>query len=105
VLDYLSDFICCLYGKPGAYGVVTLPFGVRWALREGSGAGEDARLGHIEACPSPHSFKGKTCCLSYLTDMLALGAFPSDCHNNASPPRLAPGLPRGAYTRVEGSGE
>ena len=22
VLDYLSDFICCLYGKPGAYGVV-----------------------------------------------------------------------------------
>jgi ATP-binding cassette subfamily E protein 1 len=28
-LDYLSDFICCLYGKPGAYGVVTLPFSVR----------------------------------------------------------------------------
>ncbi|KAF8115330.1 hypothetical protein N665_0029s0165 [Sinapis alba] len=29
VLDYLSDFICCLYGKPTAYGVVTLPFSVR----------------------------------------------------------------------------
>ncbi|XP_021823844.1 ABC transporter E family member 2-like [Prunus avium] len=29
VLDYLSDHICCLYGKPGAYGVVTLPFSVR----------------------------------------------------------------------------
>ncbi|WAR00084.1 ABCE1-like protein [Mya arenaria] len=29
VLDYLSDFICCLYGVPGAYGVVTMPFGVR----------------------------------------------------------------------------
>jgi len=29
ILDYLSDFICCLYGVPGAYGVVTLPFGVR----------------------------------------------------------------------------
>ena len=29
VLDYLSDFICVLYGKPGAYGVVTMPFGVR----------------------------------------------------------------------------
>ena len=29
VLDYLSDFICCLYRKPGAYGVVTLPFSVR----------------------------------------------------------------------------
>jgi ATP-binding cassette subfamily E protein 1 len=23
ILDYLSDFICCLYGVPGAYGVVT----------------------------------------------------------------------------------
>jgi len=29
VLDYLSDFICCLYGTPSAYGVVTLPFSVR----------------------------------------------------------------------------
>jgi len=29
ILDYLSDFICCLYGKPGAYGVVTMPFSVR----------------------------------------------------------------------------
>ncbi|KAF8960320.1 P-loop containing nucleoside triphosphate hydrolase protein, partial [Flammula alnicola] len=25
VLDYLSDFICCLYGKPSMYGVVTMP--------------------------------------------------------------------------------
>ena len=29
VLDYLSDYICCLYGTPSAYGVVTLPFSVR----------------------------------------------------------------------------
>ncbi|UYV74307.1 ABCE1 [Cordylochernes scorpioides] len=29
VLDYLSDFICCLYGTPGCYGVVTMPFSVR----------------------------------------------------------------------------
>lgn len=29
VLDYLSDFICCLYGSPGSYGVVTMPFSVR----------------------------------------------------------------------------
>ncbi|KAL2054562.1 hypothetical protein ABVK25_005310 [Lepraria finkii] len=29
VLDYLSDFICVLYGKPAAYGVVTLPASVR----------------------------------------------------------------------------
>lgn len=29
ILDYMSDFICCLYGQPGAYGVVTMPFSVR----------------------------------------------------------------------------
>jgi len=29
VLDYLSDFICVLYGVPGAYGVVTMPFSCR----------------------------------------------------------------------------
>ena len=29
VLDYLSDFICVLYGKPAIYGVVTAPFSVR----------------------------------------------------------------------------
>lgn len=29
VLDYLSDFICCLYGMPSAYGVVSMPFSVR----------------------------------------------------------------------------
>jgi ATP-binding cassette subfamily E protein 1 len=29
VLDYLSDYVCCLWGKPGAYGVVTMPFSVR----------------------------------------------------------------------------
>ncbi len=29
VLDYLSDFICILYGVPSVYGVVTLPSSVR----------------------------------------------------------------------------
>jgi len=29
VVDYLSDFVCVLYGRPGAYGVVTMPYGVR----------------------------------------------------------------------------
>jgi ATP-binding cassette subfamily E protein 1 len=29
VLDYLSDFVCCLYGRPSVYGVVTMPFSVR----------------------------------------------------------------------------
>lgn len=29
ILDYLSDFVCVLYGMPSYYGVVTLPFSVR----------------------------------------------------------------------------
>ncbi|EGV60289.1 hypothetical protein CANTEDRAFT_116344 [Yamadazyma tenuis ATCC 10573] len=29
VLDYLSDFVCILYGAPSVYGVVTLPNSVR----------------------------------------------------------------------------
>ena len=29
ILDYLSDFICVLYGEPGVYGVVTMPYSVR----------------------------------------------------------------------------
>lgn len=28
VLDYLSDFICCLYGVASVYGVVTMPSAV-----------------------------------------------------------------------------
>ena len=33
VLDYLSDFVCCLYGKPSMYGVVTMPYSVREGKR------------------------------------------------------------------------
>ena len=29
VLDYLSDYVCILYGMPSVYGVVTLPSSVR----------------------------------------------------------------------------
>ncbi len=32
VLDYLSDYVCVLYGGPGAYGVVTMPFSVRTGI-------------------------------------------------------------------------
>ncbi len=28
-LDYLSDFVCCVYGEPTAYGVCTMPYSVR----------------------------------------------------------------------------
>lgn len=41
VLDYLSDFICCLYGVPGAYGVVTMPFSVREGVCTIPGAARD----------------------------------------------------------------
>lgn len=29
ILDYLSDYICVLWGRPSAYGVVSMPFSVR----------------------------------------------------------------------------
>ncbi|KAH8618418.1 putative Fer4 like domain [Trypanosoma vivax] len=29
IVDYMSDFVCVLYGVPGVYGVVTMPYGVR----------------------------------------------------------------------------
>lgn len=29
ILDYMSDFVCCTYGIPGCYGVVTAPYSVR----------------------------------------------------------------------------
>ena len=29
VLDYMSDYVCCMYGEPGAYGVVTKIASVR----------------------------------------------------------------------------
>jgi len=29
ILDYMSDHICCLYGKATAYGVVSKPYGVK----------------------------------------------------------------------------
>lgn len=29
IMDYLCDFVCCLYGTPGTYGIVSMPFGVR----------------------------------------------------------------------------
>lgn len=32
VLDYLSDYICILYGTPSAYGVVSMPYAVRDAI-------------------------------------------------------------------------
>ncbi|VVA98696.1 unnamed protein product [Arabis nemorensis] len=47
VLDYLSDFICCLYGTPGAYGVVTFPFSVREGINvflAGFGPAENLRF-------------------------------------------------------------
>nr|UXY87474.1 RNase L inhibitor [Cryptomonas sp.] len=29
IVDYLSDFICCFYGIPGIYGIVSIPFPVK----------------------------------------------------------------------------
>lgn len=29
ILDYLSDYVCCLYGEQSVYGIVTMPYSVR----------------------------------------------------------------------------
>lgn len=29
ILDYMSDHICCLFGKPAGFGVVSMPYGVK----------------------------------------------------------------------------
>lgn len=32
MLDYLSDNVCLIYGSPGVYGIVSLPYGVRTGI-------------------------------------------------------------------------
>ncbi len=29
ILDFMSDYICCLFGKPAGYGVVSMPYSVK----------------------------------------------------------------------------
>lgn len=29
ILDYMSDHICCLFGEPAGFGVVSLPYSVK----------------------------------------------------------------------------
>ena len=29
ILDFMSDHICCLFGEPAAFGVVSLPYSVK----------------------------------------------------------------------------
>ncbi len=56
ILDYMSDQICCLFGKPAAYGVVSLPYGVK----EGINVFLDGFLPkeNIRIRDYPLSFKG-----------------------------------------------
>jgi len=73
VLDYLSDFICCLYGVPSAYGVVTMPFSVR----EGNSC-------HISLFK--HSKKKKICGREKDTKMLVVSYvnMSSSCYSSVS---------------------
>lgn len=50
VLDYLSDYICCLYGSPGAYGVVTMPFSVREGKFEKTSSSSITSLDKLQGC-------------------------------------------------------
>ncbi|MDI9619885.1 MAG: ribosome biogenesis/translation initiation ATPase RLI [Candidatus Nezhaarchaeota archaeon] len=47
ILDYVSDRTCIIYGKPGAYGVVSQPYGVRVGVNiylDGYIPGENVRF-------------------------------------------------------------
>jgi len=51
MLDYLSDSVCCMYGDPGAYGVVTPPYGAREGINvflAGYAPGENVRFRDAE---------------------------------------------------------
>lgn len=51
VLDFLSDFVVCLYGTAGAYGVVSMPFSVREGINvflEGYIRTENLRFRDVE---------------------------------------------------------
>ena len=32
ILDHLSDYICCFYGEPSAYGIVSMPASVNHGI-------------------------------------------------------------------------
>jgi len=55
-LDYLSDFICVLYGVPGTYGVVTMPYSVREGEQSGVRQESHAypRYQHLPRRYDPH---------------------------------------------------
>ena len=76
VLDYLSDYVCCLWGAAGAYGVVSMPASVREGINmflEGflpsenlrfrdhalsfKTAVEDLNIERLHACPWPQMCK------------------------------------------------
>jgi ATP-binding cassette subfamily E protein 1 len=47
ILDYVSDKVCIMYGKPGAYGITSQPYGVRVGINiylDGYIPGENVRF-------------------------------------------------------------
>merc|ERR1712117_110781 len=68
ILDYMSDFICILYGTPGAYGVVTFPSGVREGIN-------DFLEGFIPSENAKREDAKKLCNYSYPTINKTLGDF------------------------------
>ena len=77
VLDYLSDFICCLYGKPGAYGVVTMPFSVR--------EGINIFLSGEQHSLKPNSSGTAQPCFARQLPGQCIAAAQHDCNLTASP--------------------
>ena len=83
ILDYLSDFICLLYGQPSAYGIVTMPYSTREGINiflEGYIPTENMRFRDYElnfknSVELNESEKPSTVCYEYPDMQKQLGNF------------------------------
>ena len=73
ILDYLSDFICLVYGEPGSYGVFTMPYSVRQGINiflSGVIPGENERFRDGEIIFSNENVKKKVDSVGFYPAMI-----------------------------------
>ncbi len=87
ILDYLSDQVCLLYGKPGAFGIVSHPQGVRVGINiylNGYLKDENMRIReepiHFHERPPAAGFDSGDVIFSFLNMKKKLGDFTLETH-------------------------
>ncbi|MCS7098561.1 MAG: ribosome biogenesis/translation initiation ATPase RLI [Candidatus Methanomethyliaceae archaeon] len=82
VLDYLSDYVCIYYGKPGVYGIVSKPHGVRVGINlyiNGYIPDENIRFRSYEIkfnlSPIPYEWKPEDLLIRWPNFKIKLGNF------------------------------